>query len=156
MAHLEPTVELPEEDSALLANATTIQGALSELDFEAGRRLYLLEETPKVSEAHLEPTVELPKFSVLTFDGDVLNWAVFWEQFETAVHNSKKLHEEKNLAYLRDAVDKGPAKKVIQGLSHSAGTHLEAVKSLQQRYDRPRLIYQKHVKTIVEAPTVKT
>ena len=147
---------LPEEDTALLTNATTIQGAMSELDFEAGRQLYLLEETPKVSEAHLEPTVELPKFSVPTFDGDVLNWAVFWEQFQTAIHTNKKLHEAQKLAYLRDAVEKGPAKKVIQGLSHSAGTYLEAVKCLQQRYDRPRFIHQKHVKTIVEAPTVKT
>ena len=86
---------LPEEDNALLANATTIQGALSELDFEAGRRLYLLEETSKVSEAHFEPMVELPKFSVLTFDGDVLNWAVFWEQFETAIHNNKNCMKPK-------------------------------------------------------------
>ena len=46
---------LLEEDPALLTNATTIQGALSELDFGSGWRLYLLEETPKVSEAHLEP-----------------------------------------------------------------------------------------------------
>ena len=147
---------LSEEDSALLANATTIQGALSELDFEAGRRLYLLEETSKVSEAHLEYTVELPKFSVPTFDRDILNWAVFWEQFQTAIHNNKKLHKAQKLAYLRDAMEKGPAKKVIQGLLHSAGTYLEAVKCLQQGYDRSRFIHQKHMKTIVEAPTVKT
>ena len=100
--------------------------------------------------------MELPKFSVPTFDGDVLNWAVFWEQFQTAIYNNKKLHEAQKLAYLWDAVDKGPANKVIQGLSQSAGTYLEAVKCLQQRYDRLRSIHQKHVKTIIEAPTVKT
>ena len=114
---------LLEEDTTLLTNTTTIQGALFDIDFKAGQRLYLLEETPKVSEAHLEPTVELPKFSVPTFDGDVLNSVVFWEQFETAIHNNKKLHEAQKLAYLRDAVEKGPAKKAIQGLSHSAGTY---------------------------------
>ena len=147
---------LPEEDPALLTNATTIQGALSELDFKACRTLYLLEGTPKVSEAHLEPTVELPKFSVLTFDGDVLNSAMFWEQFETAICNNKNLHEAQKLAYLRDAVEKGLAKKVIQSLSHSTGTYQEAVKCLQQRYDKPRFIHQKHMKTIVEAPIAKT
>ena len=31
------TLALPGEDVALLTNATSIQGALSELDFEAGR-----------------------------------------------------------------------------------------------------------------------
>ena len=52
----------------------------------------------------LEPTVELPKINVPTFDGDVLNWAVFWEQFETAIYNNKKLHDAQKLTYLRDAV----------------------------------------------------
>lgn len=150
-------LSLPGEDAALLTSATTIQAAVSELDFQAVRRLHLLlEKTPIESEAHLEPTVELPKISVPTFDGDVLNWAVFWEQFDTAIHSSKKLHDAQKLAYLRDAVECGPAKKVIQGLAHSAGTYQEAVKCLQQRYDRPRFIHQKHVKTIVEIPTVKT
>ena len=39
--------------------------------------------------------MELPKFIVPTFDGDIycMDWAVFLEQFETAIHNSKKLHE---------------------------------------------------------------
>ena len=81
---------------------------------------------------------------------------MFWEQFDTAIHSSKKLHDAQKLAYLRDAVECGPAKKVIQGLAHSAGTYQEAVKCLQQRYDRPRFIHQKHVKTIVEIPTVKS
>ena len=51
-------------------------------------------------------------------------------------------------------MDKGPAKKVIERLAHSAGTYLEAVKCLQERKDRPRFIHQKHVKTIVEIPTI--
>ena len=147
---------LPGEDTALLTNATAMQGALSELDFEAVRRLHLLKETPATSEAYLEPTVEVPKISVPTFDGDILSWAVFWEQFQTAIHDNKELHEAQKLAYLRDAVDKGPAKKVIQGLAHSAGTYLEAVKCLQERYDRPRFIHQKPVKTTVGIPTIKS
>ena len=73
---------LPGEDTALLNNATSIQGALSELDYETVRRLHLLEDTRT---SHFEPTVELPKISIPTFDGDVLNWAVFWEQFELSL-----------------------------------------------------------------------
>ena len=57
-----------------------------------------------------------------------MNWAVFWEQFETIIHNNKKLHDVQKLAYLWHAVESGPAKKVIQGLAHSAGTYQEAVK----------------------------
>ena len=51
---------LPEEDTALLTDAKVIQGSLSELDFEAGRRLLAL-EARKGFEANLEPTVEPPK-----------------------------------------------------------------------------------------------
>ena len=145
---------MPEEDTALLTNVTSIQGSLSELDFEIVRQLYLLQDT-KPSEVPLEPTVELPKISVPTFHGDVLNWAVFWEQFEMAIQNNRKLHNAQKLTYLRDMVEGGPAQRVIQGLAHSAGTYQEAVKCLQQRFDRPRFIHQKPVKTIVETPTIK-
>ena len=66
--------------------------------------------------------MELRKISVPTFDGDVLNWAVFCEQFKKAIHKNKKLHDAQKLAYLWEAVERGPAKGVIQGLLHSAGT----------------------------------
>ena len=49
---------LPGEDMALLTEATVIQGAAAELDFEAGQWLLIL-KAPKGSEAHLEPIVEL-------------------------------------------------------------------------------------------------
>ena len=102
---------LPGEDTALLTNETSPQGGLAKLDFEAGLRLHLLEETPRSSEAPLEPMVELPKISVLTFNEDVLNWAVFWEQFETAIHDSKKLHDSLKLAYLWDPMEKEQQKR---------------------------------------------
>ena len=59
---------LPGEDTAQVTNTMVIQGSLSELNFEAGRRLLLLEASaPNGSEAPLEPTMELPKISVQTF-----------------------------------------------------------------------------------------
>ena len=56
----------------------------------------------------------------------MLNWALFWEQFETAIHESRKLHYAQKLAYLGDTFKRGPTKRVIQGLLHSAGTYQEA------------------------------
>ena len=65
---------MPDEDAAILADATSIQGNLSELDFEIVRRLYLLKDT-KVSEVLLEPMHRevTEKISVPTIDGGVLN-----------------------------------------------------------------------------------
>ena len=46
----------------------------------------------------------------------------------------------------------GPAKQVIQDISHSSGSYEEAIECLRKRYDRPRIIHKTHVKALVEAP----
>ena len=56
-----------------------------------------------------------------------------------AIHSNKKLQDVQRLAYLRAAVEAGPAKDVIKGLSHSAGSYEQAVECLRQRYDKPCL-----------------
>lgn len=44
---------------------------------------------------------------------------------------------------------------MIEGFSQSGENYEEAVDCLQYRYNRPCLIYQTHVKMILEAPAVK-
>ena len=44
---------------------------------------------------------------------------------------------------------------IIEGLSTSGEFYPEAIKTLTERYDRPRLILQSHVKAILEAPALK-
>ena len=57
---------------------------------------------------------------------------------------------------MRHAVEAGPAKQVITGLSHSASGYEQAVDCLQQRYDEPRFIHQNHVSAIADAALVKS
>ncbi len=96
---------------------------------------------------------KLPKLSVPTFNGDVLGWQTFWEQFEVAVHESTYIS---NAVHLRQALKDGSAKTVIEGLSQSGEQYEEAVDCLRARYDRPRLIHQAHVHKILEVPTLKS
>ena len=84
-----------------------------------------------------------------------MNWSSFWEQFEVSIHKKENLEDVEKLAYLRDALKDGSAKLVIQGLSQTEGNYSEAIKCLQERYDRPRLIHQAHVRAILEAPPLK-
>ena len=63
--------------------------------------------------------VRPPKLDVPTFDGDVLQWSQFWEQFKISVHDRPHLSDSENLVYLQQAVKNGSAKPVIEGLSHS-------------------------------------
>ena len=99
--------------------------------------------------------VKLPKLDVPTFDGNILNWTTFWEQFGVSVHGRSNLADSEKLAYLRHALKGGSAKSVIEGLSRSGDHYNEAITCLKSRYDRPRLIHQAHVQKILEVPNLK-
>ena len=89
--------------------------------------------------------VKLPKISVPTFDGNLLHWRSFWEQFSISVHDRDSLSNTEKLVYLQQSLKGGSAKGVIEGLSHTGADYDEAVESLRARYNRPRLIHQTHI-----------
>ena len=99
--------------------------------------------------------VKLPKLAIPKFDGDIMNWRTFWEQFCISIHDKSSLSDSEKLAYLRHSLKDGSARNMIEGLSRSGECYKEAIDSLKARYDRPRLIHQTHVKKIIEATTLK-
>ncbi len=99
--------------------------------------------------------VRLLKLSVQTFDGSIINWRTFWEQFAVSVHDRSKPSNAEKLTYLRHALKDGSAKHVVEGLSNSGDHYEEAVECLRKRYDRPRLLHQAHVRAILEVPALK-
>ena len=100
-------------------------------------------------------TVKLPKIDVPTFDGEMLRWQTFWEQFSISVDKCSDISNTEKLVYLRHSLKDGSAKNVIEGLSHSADQYKEAIDSLKARYDRPRIIHQTHVREIYQVPSLK-
>ena len=95
------------------------------------------------------------KLEVPVFDGEILRWQTFWEQFCVAIHDRSDISKTEKLVYLRHALKDGAAKSVIEGLSRSGEHYVKAVECLEQRYNRPRLIHQTHVRRIVELPALK-
>ena len=124
------------------------------LDCALDVRKLLRSQAPATSTTDSK-SVKLPKLEVPTFDGTVLNWSTFWEQFQISVHSRSDLADPEKLAYLRNAVKGGSAKNVIEGLSRSGQQYIEAIESLKSRFERPRLIHQAHVRKILEAPICK-
>ncbi len=102
-----------------------------------------------------EGGVKFPKLDVPTFDGNIINWRSFWEQFTISVHDRSKLSDSEKLAYLRHGLKDGSAKHVVEGLSGSGEQYEEAIDCLRKRYDRPRLLHQAHVRAILDAPALK-
>ena len=98
---------------------------------------------PTPGPAHSDSNeVKLLKLDVSTFDGNILKWKCFSEQFCISVHDCSSLSDSEKLIYLQHALKDGTAKHVIKGLCRSGEHYTEAVKCLTLRYDRPRLIHQ--------------
>lgn len=98
--------------------------------------------------------LKVPKLEAPTFDGEILNWTRFWEQFSVSIDQRTNLSDAEKFVYLQQALRGGSAKGVIQGLSGTGDHYAKAVECLKSRYDRPRLIHQSHVKTILDIPAV--
>lgn len=105
--------------------------------------------------ATTDKTCKLPKLDVPTFDGDILRWQQFWEQFKVSIHSRSSLSNAEKLVYLQQALKGGSARKTIEGLSQTGDHYEEAIKCLKSRYNRPRLIHRAHVRTIVDTPPLR-
>ena len=99
-------------------------------------------------------SVKLPKIDVPTFDGELLHWQAFWDQFSISIDKRSDISNTEKLVYLRHSLKDGSAKNVIEGLSHSGVQYKEAIDTLKARYDRPRIIHQTHVRKIYEMPSL--
>ena len=148
-------IALLEEDRPDLSN---LEDALDKTLFKLSLQIKrLLNNTP--SSAPSIPSssgVKLPRIDVPTFDGNIMNWVVFWEQFEAAIHSKHQLSNADKLTYLRHALKEGAARHVIEGLSQAGDNYPEAIDCLRKRYDRPRLIHRAHVQAILNASPLKT
>ena len=153
----EALVITADTSDALSIAIRTQDKEIFDLSVKVKKLLYNPGSTPE----SLTPTmvgprgVKLPRIDIALFNGDLLNWQTFWEQFDISVHSRKDIADAEKLAYLRHALKDGHAKSVIEGLSQSGDQYVEAIASLKARYDRPRLIHQAQVRKIYEAPSLK-
>ena len=77
--------------------------------------------------------VNLPRIEIQTFDSNILNWRLFWEQFQGAVHDKPQLEEVDKLTYLRDTLENGLARNAIKGLTQTAETNQEVNCQVSER-----------------------
>ena len=148
-------VLLLDDYQSLAGKAASLEEALFELRVAIKRLLKKIKTESAVTKEPGLGGVKLPKVSVPTFDGKVLNWKNFWEQFDATIHCKTGLNKTEKLMYLQEALKDGPARFVIQGLTRTSESYEEAIKCLKMRYDRPRFVHEEHIRCIVEAVPVK-
>ena len=143
----------PKEDDELLTQHSKLEGLL----FDCSRKVKkLIDRRPEATTPAVDGSgVKLPKLDVPVFDGNILHWKQFWDQFCVSVHERSNLTNAEKLVYLQHALKDGSAKSTIEGLSQSGEHYVEAIECLKSRYHRPCLIHQTHVRLILEAPPLK-
>ena len=64
--------------------------------FDICLKIHQLLHTP-VPVVHKEG-IKLPKIDMPTFNGDIMEWQKFWEQYEMAIHSRTQLTDTEKLA----------------------------------------------------------
>lgn len=84
----------------------------------------------------------LPKLSLAEFDGDILRWHQFWDQFQSSIHE-RSIPDVEKLLYLQASV-KGEAKKLIEGFETTNRNYTIALEALKNRYAKTNFQIDAH------------
>jgi len=97
--------------------------------------------------------LRLPKIDLPSFSGSFEEWYLFYDTFQSLIHNNQAISGIQKFHYLKSAL-KGEAAEVVQSLEITTNNYLEAWQMLKNRYDDKWLIIQKYIKAIFELPHI--
>ena len=98
--------------------------------------------------------VKLPKLENSKFNGDVINWQGFWDQFCSAIHENNPISDIDKFSYLKTFLCDS-AIATISGLSLSAVNYVPAIELLKGRYGNSQVLVSAYMKKFVLLPKIK-
>jgi hypothetical protein len=90
---------------------------------------------------------KLPEMHLPTFSGAYEDWPGFADQFRCTVHDNPRIDDCKRLTYLRSCLTHDAA-LAISSLSNAAANYSVAWEILEERYNRPAKIVERHLQGI--------
>ncbi|XP_052739599.1 uncharacterized protein LOC128198522 [Bicyclus anynana] len=123
------TVQLEAED------------VLCELNVRIKGKIKEKEQTTNINK-EANPNARLPKLSLPEFDGDILNWATFWDQFSSNI-DQRNIPEVDKLLYLKASL-KNEASKLVEGLETTHRNYNIALATLKNRYGKENHVIDAH------------
>jgi len=94
--------------------------------------------------------IKPPQLEITPFEGNVLKWQEFWDQFEVSIHKSNYPPIDK-FNYLRSKL-KGEALSAIAGYQLSNNNYTVVVDVLKCRFGNPQLIIDAHYRSLSHLP----
>ncbi|KAL0812118.1 hypothetical protein ABMA28_009496 [Loxostege sticticalis] len=79
----------------------------------------------------------LPPIDLMSFNGDIKNWPLFYQQFKSMIHDNATLTDSEKVFYLVNKLT-GQALCVCAGLAPTAENYIVIWDALVQKYDDPR------------------
>ncbi|KRX79184.1 hypothetical protein T06_10017 [Trichinella sp. T6] len=96
----------------------------------------------KNNDPKINSTMPIPKLP--TFDGDILQFKTFWDQFNAAVHRREDLEDVTKFVHLRSCLA-GAALHAISGVTTAAENYPAVVQLLHDRFYRVSDILDAHI-----------
>ena len=97
--------------------------------------------------------VKLPKLALKRFNGDLTKWAMFWDSFESSIHNYPGLSDIDKFNYLNTLLE-GPVSEAISGLKLTTANYSEPVTILKRRFGKKQLIITKHMEVLLSVDAI--
>ena len=95
--------------------------------------------TPVFTSNVTEKYSRLPKLEIAKFEGNVLQWQGFWNQFSAAIGSNSQLKNIDKFNYLKMYLRKKPL-DIISGLTLSSSNYLKALDFLRERYGNKQIL----------------
>ena len=112
------------------------------------------ESTPRTTQIQ-DVRVKLPKLELSKFDGDIINWQGFWDQFLIAIHENDSLADNDKFTYLKSFLSDS-ALQSINGLSLNPTNYKEAIEILNERYKNKQVLISAHMQKLEKLPRIKS
>ena len=145
---------IPREDNFLLIFAK-LDRALSKVPpIEFFSTLSVKEHTNEARNSSKPVKVKLPELEIKKFNGNILEWQSFWDQFSSAIHQKDSISDIDKFNYLNsflcDSVN-----ATFRSLSLTSENYHQVIEMLHERYANPQILVSAHMQKFVSLPFVK-
>jgi hypothetical protein len=152
------STDLPSEVRALINECRAIADSLPKSSSGPFNVAPLVQSDSRKSTASIisdfdsqRPLSHLPEIPLPRFDGDPHYWPTFRDRFQALVDSRTNLSDVEKMYYLIGCLD-GPAADAIRRIPVTAENYQLAVKTLNTRFHRPRLVATSLVDRLLRVP----